>query len=57
MFNVTIKFQVGPTILEGDNEIVEIRRYVPESQLAKVQEAAVTLGAKEVITQREIRNR
>jgi hypothetical protein len=57
MFNVTIKFQVGPTILEGDNEIVEIRRYVPESQLAKVQDAAVTLGAKEVITQRETRNR
>jgi hypothetical protein len=53
VYNVTITFQVGPTILDGDTEEIQIRRFVPESQLTKIQQAAVTLDAKNVTIVKE----
>lgn len=49
MFNVTITFKVGPTIMEEDSQEIEIRRVVGPDQLTAVQEAAITLGALNVL--------
>jgi len=56
MFYITIVFNQGPTIVPPDTEKVMIKRVEhTDAQVAKLQKAALELGATSFIVEREER--